>query len=174
MKVTVARERRNKTVGRAPPRGGRTIRGARGPSARAVATAAVESHPVTRFTPLPLRRMRDAFDDPEWLFELKYDGYRALAHVHRDRADPVSRNGNRFGQFAALAAELRTCLRVRSAVLDGEVVCLDGDGRPQFNALLFRRSTPAFVAFDVLTLNGRDVRSLPLLGRKEEALHLDD
>src|SRR5262245_11287915 len=47
-----------------------------------------------------------------------------------------------------------------------EVVCLDAGGRPDFNALLFRRGTPVFVAFDVLALDARDVRSLPLIHRK--------
>src|SRR5690242_3358590 len=121
---------------------------------------------VPRFTPLPLRRLRDPFDHPDWIFELKYDGFRALAHVAGRGAELVSRNGNRFRQFTALAAELRACLPARSAVLDGEVVCLDRAGRPDFNALLFRRGTPTFVAFDVLAVNGRDVRELPLLRRK--------
>src|SRR4051812_25501173 len=110
--------------------------------------------------------MREAFDHPEWLFELKYDGFRALAHLRPRGTELVSRNGNRFGQFAGLAAELRSSLRVRSAVLDGEVVCLDAKGRPQFNELLFHRGTPMFVAFDVLAIGRRDVRALPLLRRK--------
>jgi bifunctional non-homologous end joining protein LigD len=53
-----------------------------------------------------------------------------------------------------------------SLVLDGEVVCLDGEGRPQFNDLLFHRGTPVFVAFDVLAIGRRDVRKVPLLRRK--------
>lgn len=55
---------------------------------------------------------------------------------------------------------------MRSAVLDGEVVCLDADGRPRFNDLLFGRAAPSFVAFDLLAVNGRDLRRLPLVGRK--------
>ena len=121
---------------------------------------------MLRFSPLPLRPLREPFDHRDWLFELKYDGFRALAHVQRSAAELVSRNGTPFAQFASLGAELRACLRVRSAVLDGELVCLTEDGRPDFNALLFRRGTPAFVAFDVLALNGRDVRALPLVRRK--------
>ena len=86
------------------------------------------------------------FDDPDWLFELKYDGFRALAFLRRGGAELVSRNGNPFGQFAGLAAELRGAIDAPSVVLDGEVVCLDTDGRPQFNDLLFRRGRPVFVA----------------------------
>jgi hypothetical protein len=51
-------------------------------------------------------------------------------------------------------------------VLDGEVVCLDEDGRPRFNRPLRRRGVPCFVAFDVLRLDGKDVRALPLLRRQ--------
>ena len=51
-------------------------------------------------------------------------------------------------------------------MLDGELVCLDDDGHPNFNALLFRRSDPYFYAFDVLMLDGRDLRGLTLVQRK--------
>src|SRR5262249_3046715 len=54
----------------------------------------------------------------------------------------------------------------RTAVLDGEVACLDDQGRPDFPALLYRRGTPSFVASDVLAVDGRDVRDQPLVARK--------
>jgi bifunctional non-homologous end joining protein LigD len=54
----------------------------------------------------------------------------------------------------------------REVVLDGEIVVLDGTGRPQFYELLRRRGEPVFHAFDVLMLDGRDLRSLPLTERK--------
>jgi bifunctional non-homologous end joining protein LigD len=53
------------------------------------------------------------------------------------------------------------------AILDGEVVCLDKEGRPQFDRLFYRRDQPYFYAFDVLHLEGRDLRSLPLIERKQ-------
>ncbi len=115
---------------------------------------------------MPLRRVPRPFDDPAWCFELKYDGFRALAYLDAKSARLVSRNGNRFSRFGSLEAALRAALRVRSAVLDGEVVCLDDLGRPQFNDLLFGRGTPLFVAFDVLEVNGRDVRGDVLTARK--------
>jgi bifunctional non-homologous end joining protein LigD len=59
-------------------------------------------------------------------------------------------------------------LKVRNAVIDGELVCLDAEGRSIFNELLLRRGCPIFYAFDLLYLNGRDVRQLPLLERKEK------
>src|SRR5205814_1569649 len=51
-------------------------------------------------------------------------------------------------------------------VFDGEIVALDEDGRPRFNDLLFRRREPVYVAFDVLFVDGRDMRALPLKERK--------
>ncbi len=55
---------------------------------------------------------------------------------------------------------------VGEAVLDGEIACLDGDGKPIFNHLLWRRGTPTFCAFDLLWLDGKDLRSRPLVERK--------
>jgi bifunctional non-homologous end joining protein LigD len=59
-------------------------------------------------------------------------------------------------------------LKVQNAVIDGELVCLDSEGRSIFNELLFRRGCPTFYAFDLLYLNGRDLRQLPLLERKRK------
>ena len=58
-------------------------------------------------------------------------------------------------------------LKAADAILDGEIVCLDGDGYSQFNQLLYRRHEPAFYAFDLLWLNGHDLRQLPLIERKK-------
>ena len=119
------------------------------------------------FTPLPLNRRRESFDHRDWLFELKLDGFRALAYVEHGQGRLVTRNGNTFKRFAPLAAEIAgTLRRVENVILDGEAVCLDRDGRPLFDALLYRRSDPCFVAFDCLWLDGRDLRDLPLIERK--------
>ena len=116
--------------------------------------------------PLPLVRRREPFDDPKWVFEPKLDGFRAVAYVQRGGARLVSRNGRTFKRFAPLAAALADAVGVRDAILDGEIVCLDGDGRSRFDALLYRRGEPTFVAFDVLWLDGKDLRDLPLVQRK--------
>src|SRR5262249_55495016 len=85
----------------------------------------------------------------------------------RGKARLVSRNGNTFKRFAPLAAEIAGALRgVRNAILDGEVVCLDRGGHPLFNALLYRRSEPCFVAFDCLWLDGGDLWHVPLIERR--------
>ena len=57
-------------------------------------------------------------------------------------------------------------MRCRSAVLDGEIVCLEPDGRSHFYNILFRQKWPHFMAFDLLALDGRDLRDRPLTDRK--------
>jgi bifunctional non-homologous end joining protein LigD len=118
------------------------------------------------FQPLPLVRRPEPFSHAEWLFEIKYDGFRSLAHRDPSGVRLISRNGNRFGSFAELCAGIEFSLRAEHAVLDGEIVCLDEDGCSQFNQLLFRRGTPRFYAFDLLQLGGQDLRNLPLIERK--------
>jgi bifunctional non-homologous end joining protein LigD len=98
-----------------------------------------------------------------------------------DRVRLVSRNGNTFKSFPALCEGLARDLKGRRCVLDGEIVCLDLDGKPQFRDLLFRRAEPLFYAFDILWdehaktddeqenqrfRNGEDLRYLPLIDRK--------
>lgn len=118
------------------------------------------------FSPLELGRAREPFDHSEWIYELKYDGFRALLYLDQGEARLVSRKGITYTRFGDLTAELAETIRIRNAVLDGEIVCLDAKGRPQFDQLFYRRGTPAFVVFDLLWLNGRDYRPEPLLFRK--------
>jgi len=109
---------------------------------------------------MPLQRRRDVFDHPDWLFELKYDGFRALAVIQPGRTQLISRNGHPFTSYADLANAIATDLNVTGrTVLDGEIVCLDRRGRPQFKDLLFRRGQPCFYVFDLLMLDGRDQRN---------------
>jgi bifunctional non-homologous end joining protein LigD len=132
--------------------------------------------------PLMLAERRLApFDHPAWLFELKYDGFRVLAAVSQGRPRLFYRGGSdATGTFPEVAEALAR-LRCADAVLDGELVVLDGRGRPQFQRLQQRfqlRRTPdrtraasahpaCLFAFDLLRLDGQDLRLLPLLERKE-------
>lgn len=116
--------------------------------------------------PLPLVRRPQAFSHPDWLFEIKYDGFRALGYCDPSGVRLISRKGNRFASFADLRAGIEFSLRARHAVLDGEIVCLDENGHSQFDELLFRRGTARFCAFDLLHLDGKDLRNLPLIERK--------
>jgi len=121
--------------------------------------------------PMPLQRRSAPFDEPEWVFELKYDGFRALAVIEHGRAQLISRNGHPFASFADLAEQIAASLpNLKQAVLDGEIV--DKKGRPEFRDLLFRRVTPCFFAFDLLTCNGKDWRRETLTDRKQELRRL--
>jgi len=113
-----------------------------------------------------LARLHAPFDHPDCLFELKYDGFRALAYVDHGQVRMVSRKGNVHKSFSALCNAVGAELAGRAAVLDGEIVYLDDDGRPQFYSLLRRRGPQRFAAFDLLWLDGRDLRMLPLMERK--------
>jgi bifunctional non-homologous end joining protein LigD len=114
-------------------------------------------------------KRRSPFDDDDWLFELKYDGFRALAIIEHGRAHLLSRNGHLFASFSALAESISGCLPNARAVIDGEICSLDKLGRPQFKNLLFHRGNPpCFFAFDLLTWNGKDLRTERLLDRKQE------
>src|SRR5438309_2196149 len=121
-----------------------------------------------------------AFSDPEWIFELKYDGFRALAG--RDDGRPViqyRRGSDATGVHPDLAAALRA-LPVEHVVMDGEIVVLDGQGRPSFQRLQKRalltaprdlersiRELPATLFFfDLLAFDDWDLRPLPLSERK--------
>lgn len=116
--------------------------------------------------PLPLVRRPAPFSHPDWLFEIKYDGFRALAYCDPSGIRLISRNGNRFASFTDLCAGMEFSLGARHAVLDGEIVCLDENGCSQFNQLLFRRGTARFCAFDLLHLNGKGLRNAPLIEPK--------
>jgi bifunctional non-homologous end joining protein LigD len=114
-----------------------------------------------------LLRIAEPFDHPEFVFEPKIDGFRALADIEGRRCVLVSRNGHEFKSWPQLADDIAGRVRCRSAVLDGES-CLDADGHSNFYRLLFRRDLPYFYAFDLLALNGDDLRSLALLERKQQ------
>ncbi|MBK5267567.1 MAG: hypothetical protein JJE47_09045 [Acidimicrobiia bacterium] len=107
-----------------------------------------------------------AFDDPRWGFELKWDGVRALAYSDGRRLRLRSRNGNDLSErYPSLAA-----IQLRPGVIDGEVVVVDGDGRPSFEKLARigrEHHDVQFVAFDLLEWEGDSVITLPLLGRRE-------
>jgi hypothetical protein len=82
---------------------------------------------------------------------------------------PVPDPTNIYKQFPQLQVEIAHSIRAHSAVLDGEIVCFGPDGRSLFNRLLFRREWPHFIAFDVLAINGEDLRTRPLLERMDRA-----
>jgi bifunctional non-homologous end joining protein LigD len=123
--------------------------------------------------PMPLLRRVSPFDDPDWIFELKYDGFRALAVLRDSGAQLISRNGHPFASFADLGKQIAVALPgVNDTILNGEVVCVDSSGRPQFTDLLFHRGDPCFFAFDLPIRHGKDERSHQLQDRKQELRRL--
>jgi bifunctional non-homologous end joining protein LigD len=121
---------------------------------------------VPTFQPLTLGRIAAPFSHLDWLFEVKWDGFRSLVRIEQGKCRLISRKGNEFKSFRTLNECLLTELKVKSAVLDGEIVCLNNDGKPEFRDLLFRRGEPRFVAFDLLWYDGQDLRYSPLTERK--------
>ena len=105
------------------------------------------------------------FCDPKWLFEPKWDGYRALCYFG-ESVKFISRRRNdltkRFLELQAIQ------VKTASAIIDGEIVAIDDEGLPCFDELRKKRRSCAvvFYAFDILALNGEDLRGLPLLKRK--------
>jgi bifunctional non-homologous end joining protein LigD len=127
---------------------------------------------LPKVMPLVLKRRAEAFDNDDWLFEVKYDGFRALLEIDAAGARLVSRNRYRFKHLDTLAAALAKRLRVEDAILDGEIICADETGRPIFIEMLRGRHPMCFVAFDLLWLNGEDLRPLPLVERKNRLRRL--
>jgi ATP-dependent DNA ligase len=125
--------------------------------------------PLPCFDTARLTLVRQPFDHPDFLFELKHDGFRALAHIWDGKCELVSRRRNSYNRFTDLRSNLAR-LRVKNAVIDGELVCLDEKGRSVFNELLHRKGSPIFYAFDLLYLNGEDLRQRPLIERKAKLL----
>lgn len=113
---------------------------------------------------------------PEWAFEVKWDGYRLAVHVEPGEVRAITRGGydwaKKFGSIVAEARELGHA----SLIIDGEAVVLDDQGRSDFGLLqravgkkpsLHEPSEIIYYAFDLLYLDGRDLRALPLSERRQ-------
>jgi bifunctional non-homologous end joining protein LigD len=123
--------------------------------------------------PMPLLKRKLPFDDTDWIFELKLDGFRALAVLENGKADLLSRNGHAFASFAGLGKSIAASLPdVGNTVLDGELVSVDESGKPQFYDLMLHRQPPSFFVFDLLISDGKDWRQEQLIDRKQELRRL--
>lgn len=156
---------------------------------RAARAKAAHADPIPRDVKPMLTTLVDGpFDDGRWLFELKWDGYRAIAVIEKDTVTLTSRNGkDLLHQFREMGS-LQTAFRSIPVVVDGELCVLDAEGRPDFQALQSRdkpearglkRRKPSpvvFVVFDLLYADGRDLRDRPLEERKRllEAIIVPD
>jgi bifunctional non-homologous end joining protein LigD len=136
---------------------------------KAVVRGAPEAPMPHRVRPMRATLVDEPFDRPGWLFELKWDGYRAVAEVSADGVALYSRNHKPFEErFAPIVASLRGL--GHEAVLDGEIVVVDQQGRSDFQLLQNYQKTGRgrlrYYVFDLLYLDGRDLRRLPLRRRK--------
>lgn len=109
------------------------------------------------------------FNDPNWIYELKWDGYRLIAHVKNGEVTIHSRNGISYNtKFPNLVEDLENI--PHEAILDGEVVVVDRNGIPDFQKLQNyspkTKGTLQFYVFDMLYLNGHSMLDLKLLERK--------
>jgi bifunctional non-homologous end joining protein LigD len=120
--------------------------------------------------PMLATPVTEPFDHPDWIFEVKWDGYRAVAEIREGGVSLYSRNGISFDKkFSPIAEALRKF--GFDAVLDGEIVVVDDQGRPDFQALQHYQDSGSghllYYVFDLLYFRGHDLTDLPLLRRKE-------
>ncbi len=168
------------------------------------ASSAVKAFPGAEQRPMPTvihpmlaTSTAKAFDDPDWLFEIKWDGYRAVAFIEDNRVRLASRSQNDLtAQFPELSS-LPQFVKAQRAILDGEIVALDDEGRPSFSLMQQRTGFQAgkrrlqrregvpviYYAFDLLYLDGLDLRRVALEQRKQllqdrvensEVIHFSD
>ena len=155
--------------------------------ASSASPAVLVSEPVKRPMPTEIHPMLaesvdDPFDGPDWLFEIKWDGYRAIAFIQNGKVRLVSRKQNDLTPRYPELAGLPQFIKAQSAILDGEVVALDEEGRASFSLMQQRtgfrpggrRATAnadvpvIYYAFDLLYLDGFDWRRVPLEERKRK------
>src|SRR5258708_31475130 len=116
----------------------------------------------------------------DWLYEVKWDGYRALCFIEKGKVRMISRRAIAMeGQFPDIAQALAQSIKAESAIIDGEIVAFDENGVPSFqhlqNRVGFRRSATmrekpqamSFFAFDLLYLDGYDLRKAALIDRRQ-------
>jgi bifunctional non-homologous end joining protein LigD len=108
----------------------------------------------------------DPFDDPAWIFEPKYDGFRGVVYATSAGCEIRSRRDIPLRRFQGLWDRLREVLGPREVILDGVVVSLNRQGKPVFENLMRGRGFLAFAAFDLLWLDGEDLRGKQLAERK--------
>jgi bifunctional non-homologous end joining protein LigD len=121
------------------------------------------------------------FDDSEWLYEIKWDGYRAVAYIQDGNTRLVSRNQNDLTRQYPELHDLASAIKAESAVLDGEIVALDEQGRASFSLMQQRtgmrehgrRAAPRpdiairYYLFDLIWIDGVDLRRASLVDRKQ-------
>jgi bifunctional non-homologous end joining protein LigD len=112
----------------------------------------------------------EPFDDENWIYEIKWDGYRSLAFIEDGKADIMSRNNNSFTERYTPVTDALQKLKV-NAVFDGEIVAVDEKGMAHFQMLQNWQQSPdtalQYYIFDIIWLNGYELTKVPLLERKK-------
>jgi DNA ligase D-like protein (predicted ligase) len=120
--------------------------------------------------PMAAQTTSELPEGPEWVYEVKFDGYRALVMKAGDRIQIRSRNNKDLTTTYPTIPQAARRLPAQSLTLDGEIVALDASGRPSFQALQHRAAHPhhviVYYAFDLLHLEGEDLTALPLATRR--------
>jgi bifunctional non-homologous end joining protein LigD len=136
----------------------------------------------TTIHPMLAESVDEPFDGDDWLFEIKWDGYRAIAFIENGKVKLVSRNQNDLTPRYPELKDLPQFIQAKTAILDGEVVALDDSGRASFSLMQQRTGFRAggrkaaakadvpvlYYAFDLLYLDGFDWRKVPLEERKSK------
>ncbi|MGA8229886.1 MAG: DNA ligase D, partial [Candidatus Acidiferrales bacterium] len=165
------------------------------PAKAHVAKKKIELPPGARPAPMPskihpaLASIADKpFSDPDWIFEIKWDGVRTLANVSGNKVRLWARSGREISREYPELLNLADALNAKEAWVDGEIVSLDAEGRSDFQQLqarmgqqkpvgqLIEQVPVYYYVFDLLYLDGHDLRGLPLIERKKllRAVLLDD
>jgi len=152
-----------------------------GPGDISSTEGAVKAEMPTSLEPMLATLGNSVPSGTDWLYEVKWDGYRALCFIEGGKVRMFSRRGNKIDkQFATVAAALAQSVKADKAIIDGEVVALDDNGNPSFQRLQNMTgfgTKPAvkgvaapflnFFAFDLLYLNGYDLRKAALIDRRQ-------
>ena len=140
----------------------------------------------TSIYPMLAESIPEPFDSPDWLFEIKWDGYRAVAFIEKGKVRLVSRNQNELTARYPELKDMAGFVKASNAIIDGEVVAIDEHGKPSFSLMQQRtgfrpggKRAPTnadvpvlYYAFDLIYADGEDWRKIPLEERKRKLASL--
>jgi ATP-dependent DNA ligase len=129
---------------------------------------AQDGQSIRRFEPCLPRPAKQPPAGPDWIHEIKHDGFRIVAYRDGTGVRLITRNGFDFAKRFPLVAEAIVALPARSCVIDGEAIACDESGLAVFDLIRYRRQDHAVTlcAFDLLELDGEDLRRRPIEERK--------
>ncbi|HEU0065058.1 MAG TPA: RNA ligase family protein, partial [Flavisolibacter sp.] len=124
----------------------------------------------TGIKPMLATKIDEPFNDKDWVFEVKWDGYRCISYLNNGKADLRSRSNISFNKMYTPVLDALTEWDI-NAVVDGEIIVVNDQGKSDFEALQKWQQTKEgvliYYVFDILWLNGIDLTSLPLSQRKD-------